>query len=218
MTCWALIPVKAPGFGKTRLASVLRPQQREALVAGMLRHVLNTVSACPAIQRVCVLGPARPNLGKGILRFDDPGPDLNGALESTMAAITAAGPERILVLPADLPCLGMADVERLANLPADTLGIAPDRHRTGTNGLSIPLPSGIWYPFAFGQDSFSKHCNNAINIGLSVETILSCGLEKDIDEPLDLADAVRVLRRIYDPGNGSGIDEWPRQGGRKRSA
>jgi len=212
VSCWALIPVKAPGLGKTRLASALDPDEREALVCGMLRHVLDTVSGCRAIQRVCVLGPARPNLGSKVLRFDDPGPDLNGALESTMSAITAAGPERIVVLPADLPCLSLADVERLATLPADTLGIAPDRHRTGTNALSLPLPAGIWFPFSFGENSFSIHCEHAKNHDLTVETILSCGLEKDIDDPLDLADAVRVLRRVYNPA----IDGWPRSGGRKR--
>ena len=212
MSCWALIPVKAPGLGKTRLASALDPDEREALVCGMLRHVLDTVSGCRAIQRVCVLGPARPNLGSKVLRFDDPGPDLNSALESTMSAITAAGPERIVVLPADLPCLSLADVERLATLPADTLGIAPDRHRTGTNALSLPLPAGIWFPFSFGENSFSTHCEHAKNHDLTVETILSCGLEKDIDDPLDLADAVRVLRRVYNPA----IDGWPRSGGRKR--
>ncbi|QSR18860.1 2-phospho-L-lactate guanylyltransferase [Novosphingobium sp. KA1] len=212
MSCWALIPVKAPGMGKTRLASALDPDEREALVSGMLRHVLDTLRGCRAIQRVCVLGPARPNLGSGVLRFDDPGPDLNGALESTVSAITAAGPERILVLPADLPCITAADIERLVDLPHDALGIAPDRHRTGTNALSLPLPAGIWFPFSFGQDSFSTHCEQAINRGLTVETILSCGLEKDIDDPLDLVDAVRVLRRVYNPA----IDGWPRPGGRKR--
>jgi len=214
VSCWALIPVKAPRLGKTRLASALDPEAREALVSGMLRHVLDTVSACPAIQRVCVLGPARPNLGTGILRFDDPGPDLNGALESTMAAITAAGPERIVILPADLPCLSLADVERLARLPAGTVGIAPDRHHTGTNGLSLPLPDGIWFPFSFGQNSFPTHCNHAINRGLTVETIVSCGLEKDIDHPLDLADAVRLLRRVFNAGPG----RRPRMERRKRPA
>lgn len=214
MSCWALIPVKAPGLGKTRLASALDPDEREALVCGMLRHVLDTVSSCRAIQRVCVLGPARPNLGSKVLRFDDPGPDLNAALESTMSAITAAGPERIVVLPADLPCLADTDVERLARLPANTLGIAPDRHRTGTNALSLPLPAGIWFPFSFGENSFATHCKNGEDRSLTVETILSCGLEKDIDDPLDLADAVRVLRRVYNPGNGG----WPRSGGRKRPA
>jgi 2-phospho-L-lactate guanylyltransferase len=199
VSCWALIPVKAPGLGKTRLAPALDPREREALVSGMLRHVLDTVSGCRAIQRVCVLGPSRPNLGSKVLRFDDPGPDLNGALESAMAAITAAGPDRLLVLPADLPCLGPADVERLANLGSETVGIAPDRHRSGTNALSLPLPTAIRFPFAFGQDSFSTHCEKATNLGFSVEAILSCGLEKDIDDPLDLADAVRVLRRIYAP-------------------
>lgn len=212
MSCWALIPVKAPGLGKTRLASALDPDEREALVSGMLRHVLDTVSGCRAIQRVCVLGPARANLGSKVLRFDDPGPDLNGALESTMAAITAAGLERLLVLPADLPCLALADVERLANLGPETIGIAPDRHRTGTNALSLPLPTGIWFPFSFGQDSFSTHCENAKNRGLAVEAILSCGLEKDIDDPVDLADAVRVLRHVYNPA----LNRRPRSGGRKQ--
>jgi len=199
VSCWALIPVKARGLGKTRLAPVLDPQEREALVSGMLRHVLDTVSDCRSIQRVCVLGPARPNLGSKVLRFDDPGPDLNGALESTMAAIAAAGPERLIVLPADLPCLVPADIKRLANLGPETVGIAPDRHRTGTNALSLPLPSGIWFPFSFGRDSFSIHCKNAKNRGLAVEEIVSCGLEKDVDGPLDLADAVRVLSRVYNP-------------------
>ncbi|TCM21777.1 2-phospho-L-lactate guanylyltransferase [Novosphingobium sp. PhB165] len=214
MSCWALIPIKAPGLGKTRLATALDPDEREALVEAMFRHVLDVTRSSRRIKRVCVLGPPRANLGSGILRIDDAGPDLNGAISSALAAITAAGPDRIVIVPADLPGLTTEDLDRLATLPDNTMGIAPDRHRTGTNALSLPLPAGAWLPFAFGENSFSNHCNEAVNLSLTVETILSCGLEKDIDDPLDLADAVRLLRRVFI----AGTNRRPRAQGRIRPA
>ncbi|MPS70554.1 MAG: 2-phospho-L-lactate guanylyltransferase [Novosphingobium sp.] len=196
MSCWALIPVKAPGLGKTRLARALAPDEREALVCAMFRHVLATARACAAIDRICILGPSRPGLGKGLVRLPDSGSDLNRALGSALGAIATTGPDRVVVLPADLPCLTTADIDRLASLPAGVVGVAPDRHGTGTNALSLTLPETIWFPFSFGEESYSRHCDETKKLGLTVETILSGALEKDIDEPADLPDAEHLLSAV----------------------
>ncbi|WP_255351693.1 hypothetical protein [Novosphingobium sp. ST904] len=58
------------------------------------------------------------------------------------------------------------------------------------------MPETIWFPFSFGEESYSRHCDETKKLGLTVETILSGGLEKDIDEPADLPDAEHLLSAV----------------------
>ena len=86
-------------------------------------------------------------------------------------------------------------LDRLAAVPAGEIGIAPDRHGTGTNALSLPLPQAAGFAFAFGADSFARHHDEAERLGLTIEVIHSHGLARDIDEPPDLADAAELLKQ-----------------------
>lgn len=193
-TTWALIPIKASGEGKTRLASSLSSGQRDALVDAMLRHVVNEAQQAEAIACTCLVGPSRHGLDAAIPLFTDPGEGLNGALTSALREIAAMtdAPQRLVIVAADLPCVTALDLDLLAAPPSNTVAIAPDRHGVGTNALSLPLPAAAAFAFRFGTDSAALHRKEAERLGLNVETILSSGLEKDIDEPADLADAVHV--------------------------
>ena len=82
----------------------------------------------------------------------------------------------------------------MAMAPSDAVAIAPDRHGTGTNALSLPIPAAQDFRFAFGDDSFARPRAEAGRLGLEVETVFSRGLEQDIDEPSDLADAANLLK------------------------
>ena len=95
----------------------------------------------------------------------------------------------MILLHADLPQLTAEDCTALATLPAGAIGIAPDRHGTGTNALSLPLPDASGFQFAFGSDSFARHRAEAARLGLSLVEIRRPGLATDIDEPDDLPDA-----------------------------
>lgn len=203
MTCWALIPVKPRGLGKTRLDPALGPWEREQLVVAMFHHVLETVHSSPGVDRICVLGAQRPGIGRKATVLPDHGTDLNAALASGLAVcVAAAQPDRILVLPADLPCLTADDVERLARLPDGVMGIAPDRHGTGTNALSLPTQAGAWFPFAFGEGSFARHRKLGLDMGMAVMPVHSPGLSRDIDEPADLPDALHLIGFVHEPRRG----------------
>lgn len=192
-SCWALVPIKALGEGKSRLASVLSSTEREALVQAMLRHVTATAACAETIERTLLVGPSRHGLDDDILLLDEPG-GLNASLESAIARIAGSEyrPDRIVVVAADLPCLTPLDLDLLAAAPKGSIAIAPDRHGIGTNALSLPLPQAARFRFHYGENSAALHRKEAEKLGLNVETILSAGLEKDIDGPADLVDAGHV--------------------------
>src|SRR5438128_2228834 len=53
----ALVPVKGAALAKGRLASVLTPEERRALVTDMLRHVLDVLTASAVVDLVRLVGP-----------------------------------------------------------------------------------------------------------------------------------------------------------------
>ena len=189
MSCWAIIPAKPPGEGKQRLAGVLGQPARAALVTAMLGHVLETVAAAPGIDHIAVVGPVELVLPTSVARIADPGGGLNAALAHAFAAATAAGATRVVILAGDLPRLQPADVALLAAIPGAAMAIAPDRHQTGTNALSLPLPAARDFTFAFGTGSFALHDAESVRLRLDCEVIHRPGLARDIDEPADLRDA-----------------------------
>lgn len=190
---WVLIPVKAPGAGKTRLAALLSAAERESLVEAMLEHVVDMARA--QVARIVIIGPERRGLAARLERIEDAGGGLNAALEHAcrVIALRSDAPDRLIVLPADLPCLVPEDVARLRDLGPGTVGIAPDRHGRGTNALSLPLPAVARFRFRFGPKSAALHRREAEFLRLSVVTISTPGLAKDIDERCDLADAAHMF-------------------------
>lgn len=199
MTCWAIIPIKGRGDGKTRLAGTLSTGEREALVDAMLAHVVEAVRQTRSIDRLCLVGPSRRGLDESLPLLPDAGSGLNAALESALAQVARDGPGRLVVIPGDLPCVTSRDLDLLANVTQGTVGIAPDRHGTGTNGLSLPLPQASSFTFHFGLGSCGRHHDEARRLGLPVKIVRSEGLAKDIDEPADLTDATQV----FSPGGDS---------------
>ena len=195
MTCWAIIPTKAPGDGKNRLSSTLDEAARGELVRLMLGHVVAAVEAARNVDKVCLLGMSRHGLPESLPLLADPGGGLNAAIASGFGEAVRGGASRVLIIAGDLPQLSAQDVELLAAAAPGSLAIAPDRHGTGTNALSLPLPGAERFTFAFGIDSFARHSKEAERLELKIETIHSQGLVHDIDEPADLPDAEELLKQ-----------------------
>lgn len=193
MTCWAIIPVKGLDKGKTRLAGVLDEPARQHLVLAMLDHVVDAATSALGVDRVCVVGPSRLGLNPRIGLLDDPGGGLDAALAAALAQAAEAGVDRVVVLAGDLPRLSQREVEMLAGLPDATVGLAPDRHGTGTNALSLPLPAARDFAFAYGPGSAARHDAEAYRLGLDIEWLQSPGLARDIDVPADLPDAGALI-------------------------
>lgn len=192
MSCWAVIPVKAEG--KTRLAETLDAEERTALIRAMLENVVRAAHGARGISSIALVGPSRHGLSEALPLIADPGGGLNAALAASLAHVLEQGADRVIFVAGDLPTVTTNDLDVLALAPDGAVAIAPDRHGTGTNALSLPLPSAKGFSFHFGPDSFARHRAEAERVGLPIDTVHSQGLARDIDEPADLPDAASLLR------------------------
>jgi 2-phospho-L-lactate/phosphoenolpyruvate guanylyltransferase len=192
LSSWALVPVKAGGLGKQRLAHALTHQQRGALVRVMLGEVLTALAAAPAIDKVLVLSSARGPVPQAIEVLRDPGSGLNASLQAMLPLLQARGATRLTILFADLPLVTATDIADLvAAAGASAVAVAPDHAGTGTNALTLPLPTP--FQLRFGPGSCAAHLAEAARTGLTVEVVQRAGLACDIDEPADL-EALRMRR------------------------
>lgn len=190
MNIHGIVPVKALGQAKSRLAAVLTPAERRRLVLEMFELVLEAlrrscvsavwvVSADPDVLALAAARRANPVL--------DQGAGLNAALEQARQAARAAGAEALLVLPADVPLLTPADLAALHALlqgGAD-VALAPDGAGRGTNALA--LRAGAPLPFSFGEGSAERHLRRAAELGLLARRYHSPTLALDVDDQPSLA-------------------------------
>jgi 2-phospho-L-lactate guanylyltransferase len=185
MSCWALVPIKARAQCKTRLAGVLDPRARIALVRAMLRQTLDTLGSVAAIEGIAVLGPERDGVPEQVLQLPDAGAGLNAALAAALPELARRGASMVLVLPADLPLLTADDVRAMIDAGRrSAYAIAPDRHERGTNALCLSLPMAP-LRFQFGPDSHALHCADAAAQGFAPATLRLPGLSFDLDDAED---------------------------------
>jgi 2-phospho-L-lactate guanylyltransferase len=183
---WTVIAVNARARCKTRLDAALGQRRRGQLARRMLGHVLEVARSVPAIDTVLVVSPERDSIPSDVVVLRDPGVDLNAAFEAGRQAALAAGASGLLLLPADLPLLSGADLEHLLEEGRRAgVAIAPDRDGSGTNGLYVSLHSAACMRFAFGPGSRENHEFAARACGLHAQTVVTRGLQADIDTPAD---------------------------------
>ncbi len=186
----ALVALKPIAAAKTRLAGALDATARAALAQAMARDVLDALVAHPGVGRVTLLssGEAARELadacGAGFL--DDGqlgGGDLNALLGAAVAALDTTA-RRILVLHADLPALGAADIDAALAAPSGALVIGADKTGRGTNLLGFPVT--LAPQFRFGEDSCARHREWAATAGLALHQLNRPGIAADIDDAADL--------------------------------
>ena len=178
-----VIPVKGFATGKSRLAKVLSPEERDALNRRLAVHVLKAALELEAYVTVYILSPDETiaefaqSYSAHFLHQTTFG--LNAGLSEAAVHLPA---HRTIFLAADLPNLRSDDIEPL--LQATGIGLAPDHSQTGTNALSVPEPDAL--PFSFGPHSMRLHHAAAKNLQLSVQLIQRPGLAIDLDTREDL--------------------------------
>jgi 2-phospho-L-lactate guanylyltransferase len=187
MDCWAIIPVKPLGAGKSRLASVLGAEQRAALNKHLFGRVLNATLGVFQPDRIAVVTADTMLLpmmrGQGLHALPDLGEGLNAALGLGCRYAADRGARAIAVLPSDLPKITAEDVKALvASLgPGSGCVIAPDQQEQGTNALALSPPEPDF--FRFGPDSFQAHLDAAKARGTKVRILRRPGLAHDLDTP-----------------------------------
>lgn len=180
----ALVPVRDPGRGKTRLASALGPEARAALAGAMLADVVTALHGA-GLQRIVVLAggqlaaSAATALGVDVL-LDPPGDHgLNAALLAASRRIRA---NASIVVPADLPLLTPQDVTALVETAGEVVVAATQDG--GTGGL-LRRPAWVIDP-VYGGRSAARHLLTARQAGYTAERADIPGFAVDVDDPDDL--------------------------------
>lgn len=189
MTWTAVIPFKGSAERKTRLGSRFTLEERQRLSQELFEYVADVLRQAPALSDVALLSDMRPERWHGPFILDE-GRGLNAELG---ALVKSHQPDRLLVIHADLPLLTVDDIAALIAGDERGCAIAPDRHGTGTNALALSEPSG--FDFAFGRNSFSRHCAAAKG---KARVVARVGLGLDIDT-LDDLDAAISAGAMFPP-------------------
>lgn len=196
MKLWLLAPVKPFAESKSRLAKVLTPAARAALSQELLARLLTCAREADVLAGVAVVSRDPLALAQaqaaGFASVPENGQELNLALTQASQYAVTQGAEAILVLPADLPFVTAEDIRQLYRLgqaqPGVVLSPSPDG---GTNALLLRPPGLI--EFAFGANSFARHCELAQQAGAALQVFESSTLAFDVDRPEDLASLQRLL-------------------------
>ncbi|HVD85794.1 MAG TPA: 2-phospho-L-lactate guanylyltransferase [Solirubrobacterales bacterium] len=204
MSATAVLPVKRFDAAKQRLAAGIDGERRRQLVAAMVADVLEAIAAARTVDRVIVVSgdPIAQELAADAGAEVVPDPDDGGHVEAALAGIARAeveGAERVVLLAGDCPLLDPRELDRLlTGVPERYVGVVPDRHGSGTNGLLLSPPDAI-VP-AFGEGSRARHVDaaRAAGVPFGVEELPS--IELDLDTPADVIALTRALEAR--PGRG----------------
>jgi len=192
----AIIPVKPPSRGKTRLSTILSISERRELVQRMLSDVLAAALQAHGVERVLVVSPdaavLRLALQQGAQPLLEQGPTgLNRAVEYGLERLLGEGVEAALVLPGDIPLAQPRELDAITSLAAGkpSVALAPSRDERGTNAL-LQAPPLIISP-RYGPSSFPLHLKAAREAGVPARVIRREGLALDIDTVDDIRELVR---------------------------
>jgi 2-phospho-L-lactate guanylyltransferase len=175
-----LVPVKAFGEAKARLAPTLDAAGRDALARVMAERVLAAAAPLPVAVVCDDAEVAQWAQHRGAMVLPEPGRGLNGAVEAGVDRLGAAGASEVLVVHADLPF-----AHHVAQLGGfDGVTLVPDRHDDGTNVVCVPAGTG--FRFHYGPGSFSRHRAEAQRLGLRCRVVRDPELTWDVDVPDDI--------------------------------
>ena len=202
MALWAIVPVKPLRRGKSRLAGVLSPEERNDLNRRLLTHTLETLNAITEIEQVLVisrdqaaLSLAREHGARTVL--ENGAPELNVALARATIVVKNYATRGLLIVPADLPLISPEDVNAMLDIAGDppVVVLAPDHRRQGTNALLV-CPVGL-IEYDFGPGSFQRHCERALQAGARLEILDLPSLALDMDMPEDLEMVIERLETSF---------------------
>jgi 2-phospho-L-lactate guanylyltransferase len=211
MTClqqniWAIIPVKPLAAGKSRLSHILSARQRACLIGRFLQRSLETLAQVPSVRQIAVISSDRAALDiagqQGALAVAEDRPrGLNVAVTEAVGMATGAGAAGVLVLPADLPFVQVADVETMIAAAASvetadsrnqpqgkdclnikcslSLTLCSDNKGEGTNALLLYPP--VEFTFSYGPGSFRRHVEEARRRHIPYRIVHAPGLKFDLD-------------------------------------
>lgn len=192
MKPWAILPVKEMAGAKQRLAPLLSPEERIAMMQMMLHDVLAALSAAQGLAGVALvtLDPWAEALAQehgARIITEGAREGHTGAVIAAAAVLQAEGVASILTLPGDIPAAKPMEIEALiaaANAPPAFI-IAPAHDEKGSNAILMSPPNAM--RLRFGEDSYFPHLAAARAAGISPQILYLPGIAMDIDHPADIA-------------------------------
>lgn len=185
MKLWLLVPVKPFETAKSRLSTVLSPAARAQLSRNMLVQTLRLGNASNLFSTIVVvsrsdevLALAQREHAQALCEEEN---GLNPAILQGIRCAECAGADGVLVLPADLPLVTMADLQEVAGLIEEVDVVVAASADGGTNALCQRLPHRI--APAFGVDSFARHIAAADTARCRLAIITSPTVAFDLDSP-----------------------------------
>lgn len=179
-----VIPFKLEG-AKSRLSSILTPEERGLLALAMLQDVIDVVTRHSYATILSLPDLDIVDVGRDVEIFEsDLG--LNDALNDFLQIhARRRWPTDILIVMADLALLTEKDVIGILNCRGDVV-LCPGR-RGGTNMILI---RDRRFKTCYEGQSFPKHLAFARNAGLEVSVFESFRAGCDIDEPDDVGEVL----------------------------
>ena len=174
-----IVPIKDFRQAKHRLSDRLDAEARESLARKMAERVLSAAKNF-TIHVACnddEVAKWAASLGVEVIWVEQEG--LNPAVSHAAQQVAGDFPHMTIV-HADLPQAKSLDGIARAN----AVSIVPDRHKQGTNVLS--LPTGTSFEFQYGANSLYLHMNEAVRQDLDLRVLQIAHLQWDIDTPEDL--------------------------------
>jgi 2-phospho-L-lactate/phosphoenolpyruvate guanylyltransferase len=177
----AIVPVKGLEGAKSRLAPLLAPEERAALVRRMLADVLAACAESNAVRRTLVVTPEPGLAPTGVDVLVDAGEGHAAAVGLALADTRASG--GALVVMADCPLATADALDRLA-AAARPAALAPALDG-GLNALALRDPSAFEPVFGV-PDAARLTMARARAAGFDPAVLDEPGLALDVDEPGDL--------------------------------
>jgi 2-phospho-L-lactate/phosphoenolpyruvate guanylyltransferase len=194
---WAIVPIKELEGAKQRLAPLLSPAQRRALIEVMMGEVLEAVAGAKSLAGLLVvtLDPTATALASRLgarVVTDGARDGHTGSVTAGLKLLARGGRGGMITLPADIPAATSAEIDQVvsAHLAAPSFTISPAHDDLGSNAVICSPPDSV--PLRFGDNSYFPHLEVARRCGIEPTVIRQPGIAMDIDHPVDLAAFLRL--------------------------
>lgn len=189
------MPVKCFQASKSRLSPFLSDLQREAISQLMMKYTLGVLCKLEFLTRIIVVSydevvrRLAETFGAEYLCEAETG--VNSAISAADRLCLDYGIQSNIIIPADLCFLSVEEIRLIyyesSKFPS-TVAICPSKRRDGTNFL-LRNPLSI-FETSYDNNSYYNHLSLAGNSRAHMITIESEKLERDIDIPQDIVDAI----------------------------
>lgn len=182
-----VVPLKAIGTSKTRLAPALSPDDRVLLLRRTFGRVAAAAREATRVVDLVVVVGDEEGAGwaaeEGARLLAEP---VDGGLNGALAAADRwLGGRPTIVVPADLPLVTGEDLDAVAALLQARPGVVVAATADGGTGALVRDP-GDAMPTCYGPGSARRHVEQARRLGIRVWTTDVPGLALDLDRPGDI--------------------------------